>query len=80
VEPPDTAILLAESEQAPMLMLYEKDLTRALVIPFALLDSDWPLQASFPIFIANALDYFSRSLRTTAKPLYARARSCGLYG
>lgn len=79
VEPPDTAILLAESEQAPMLMLYEKDLTRALVIPFALLDSDWPLQASFPIFIANALDYFSRSLRTTAKPLYRTGEIVPVY-
>jgi len=70
VEPPSAATVLAESEAAPMLMLYEKDLTRMLIIPFNLFQSDWPLQVSFPIFTANLMDYFTRSLKTTAKPLY----------
>jgi len=70
IEPPSAATILAESEQAPMLVLYERDLMRVLVIPFNLLESDWPLQASFPIFIANVLDYFSRAQRTTAKAAY----------
>ncbi len=70
IEAPDAASILAESESAPMLVLYEKDLTRMLVIPFNLFQSDWPLQVSFPIFVANVMDYFTRSLKTTAKPLY----------
>lgn len=79
VEPPTSAIILAESDTAPMMMLYEKDQTKMLVIPFGIFQSDWPLQASFPIFTANLLDYFTRSLKTTAKPLYRTGEIVPLY-
>lgn len=69
-EYPDTALVLAESELAPMLLLYEKEPIRMLVIPFDLKNSDWPLQVSFPIFMSNILDYFTRSLQTTARAAY----------
>jgi len=46
---------LVESPEGPLLVLTPRAEGDVLVIGFDLMDSDWPLRASFPIFIANVL-------------------------
>ncbi len=55
VEPPIWAPVLVNSDQGPILMAGERGGVRVAVVAFKLLDSEWPLKVSYPLFIANAL-------------------------
>jgi hypothetical protein len=48
---------LIETDQGPLLAVRESGGTRSLFLAFEPLQSDFPLQVGFPIFIANALDF-----------------------
>lgn len=52
---------LVESAEGPLLIQTPRAEGDVLVIGFDLMDSDWPLRASFPIFIANVLSEVRRS-------------------
>lgn len=49
--------VLAESRAGPLVVLAE-GAKRQVYVAFKPLESDFPLQVGFPIFIANTLDYF----------------------
>lgn len=53
----DDANVLAESTAGPLLVARQTPKNRTVYLGFTPLDSDFPLQVGFPIFIANALDY-----------------------
>ena len=55
VEPPSWAPILCGSDQGPILAAGERGGVRVAVVAFRLLDSDWPLNVSYPIFIENVL-------------------------
>lgn len=52
---------LVESTEGPLLLQTPRAEGDVLVIGFDLMDSDWPLRASFPIFIANVLSEVRRT-------------------
>ena len=58
---------LVESPSAPMLAAGEHDGQRAVWVGFNPLDSTWPLRVSFPIFIANAMDWLSPEVGTSLR-------------
>lgn len=67
VRPPGWGLPLVESPATPLLLAGELDQRRLIWIGFDPLQSTWPLRISFPIFIANAVDWLNpSSLNTTA--------------
>jgi Mg-chelatase subunit ChlD len=59
VKPPDWAQVVVESRQGPLILAGEQNHQRIVFITFDLLDSRWPLRISFPIFIANAIQWLN---------------------
>ncbi len=57
VRPAATAEVLALSSAGPLLVSSASPVRRQLFLAFAPLESDFPLQVAFPIFVANALDF-----------------------
>lgn len=49
---------IAETESSPVVVLWGSEQKRMLILGFDLLESDFPLQASFPIFISNLIYWF----------------------
>ena len=54
---PTWAVALVESPQAPLILAGELGRQRIVWIGFDILESNWPLRVSFPIFIANAVEW-----------------------
>ena len=50
---------LVESPQAPLILAGELGRQRIIWIGFDVLESNWPLRVSFPIFIANAVEWLN---------------------
>jgi Ca-activated chloride channel family protein len=50
--------ILAEGD-APLVWVYESRDIRAVVLPFALNQSDLPLHPAFPVLVANAIDWLA---------------------
>lgn len=57
VKPKGTAEVLALSSAGPLVVSSRSGGMRQIYVSFEPLQSDFPLQVSFPIFIANALDF-----------------------
>lgn len=55
-------------EGLPLIFAWEKGRTRAIVVTFKLLESDWPLRLSFPLFLSNALDWLREEDRAQPRP------------
>ena len=62
VEPPMWGESLVESSSYPLLISGELQQQKIIWISFDLLKSTWPLRVSFPIFIANAVEWLSPSV------------------
>ena len=56
---PSWAISLAEAPQAPLILAGDLGRQRIIWIGFDTLQSNWPLRVSFPIFIANAVEWLN---------------------
>jgi Ca-activated chloride channel family protein len=56
---PAWAVSIAESPQAPLILAGELGRQRIVWIGFDPLESNWPLRVSFPIFIANAVEWLN---------------------
>ena len=54
---PTWAVSLVETPQAPIILAGELGRQRIVWIGFDVLESNWPLRVSFPIFIANAVEW-----------------------
>lgn len=59
VKPPAWGVPLVESPRTPLLLAGELEQRRVAWIGFDALQSTWPLRISFPIFIANAVDWLN---------------------
>jgi hypothetical protein len=59
VKPPTWGISLVDSPQTPLLIAGELSRQRLIWIGFDPLQSTWPLRISFPIFMANAVDWLN---------------------
>lgn len=58
IEPTGTAFLLAEAQQGPLVVAQE-GARRHIHVAFEPLKSDFPLSVSFPIFLANAIQFLA---------------------
>ncbi len=56
---PPWAVSLADSPQAPLILAGELGAQRIIWIGFDTLESNWPLRISFPIFVANAVEWLN---------------------
>jgi hypothetical protein len=56
---PGWAVSLADAPQAPLMFAGELGRQRIIWIGFDILESNWPLRVSFPIFIANAVEWLN---------------------
>jgi len=66
--PPFAAPIVEAPDNVPLIFSYEKGRTRAVVVTFKLLDSDWPLRLSFPLFLSNALDWLREEGHSQTRP------------
>lgn len=66
---PTWAVPLVEAPQSPLIMAGELDGRRIVWVGFDVLESNWPLRVSFPIFIANAVEWLNPASVKTAQLL-----------
>jgi Ca-activated chloride channel family protein len=59
IKPPAWGSVLIEAPQGPLLVAGEIERRRVVWIGFDLLGGTWPLRVSFPIFIANSVDWLN---------------------
>jgi len=59
VKTPSWAVAVVESPQTPLVLAGELGRQRILWLAFDTLESTWPLRISFPIFIANAVEWLN---------------------
>jgi len=59
VKTPTWAVSLVDSPSAPLILAGELGRQRIVWIGFDTLQSTWPLRISFPIFVANAVDWLN---------------------
>ena len=59
VKTPTWAVAVADSPQTPLILAGELARRRIVWLGFDTLESTWPLRVSFPIFIANAVDWLN---------------------
>ena len=59
VKTPTWALSVADSPQTPLILAGELARQRIVWLGFDTLESTWPLRISFPIFIANAVDWLN---------------------
>ncbi len=72
VKPPPWAIPLVEASQTPLILAGEIKRQRVIWAGFDLLQSTWPLRVSFPIFVANAMEWLD-SANTAQRDFMLRA-------
>lgn len=56
---PDGARTLMTADAGAAMAIVERDGVRHVVAGFDVLQTNWPMQVSFPVFIANAVDWLS---------------------
>lgn len=61
VKPKGLGETLAQTSVGPLVVASKDASKRQIFVAFAPLESDFPLQVGFPIFVANALDFLSGS-------------------
>jgi Ca-activated chloride channel homolog len=57
--PPPWAVSILEAPQAPLIVAGDLGRQRIVWVGFDPLESNWPLRVSFPIFIANAVEWLN---------------------
>lgn len=58
-EPPPWAVAILETPQTPLILAGDRGRQRIVWVGFDPLESNWPLRVSFPIFIANAVEWLN---------------------
>ena len=56
---PSWAVSLVDAPQAPLMLAGDLGRQRIIWIGFDVLESNWPLRVSFPIFVANAVEWLN---------------------
>lgn len=67
VRTPSWAVALVESPQTPLVLAGELGRQRIAWIGFDTLQSTWPLRISFPIFVANLVDWLNPATANAAR-------------
>jgi VWA domain-containing protein/aerotolerance regulator-like protein len=67
VKTPPWGVSLVDSPATPLLVAGELQRQRVVWVGFDVLQSTWPLRISFPIFVANAVDWLNPSASRNAE-------------
>jgi Ca-activated chloride channel homolog len=67
VKAPPWGVSLVDSPMTPLLVAGELQRQRVVWVGFDVLQSTWPLRISFPIFVANAVDWLNPSATRNAE-------------
>ncbi len=67
VKTPGWAVPLVEAQQTPLIMAGELNRQKIIWIGFDPLQSTWPLRISFPMFIANAIEWLNPAATKTGQ-------------
>jgi hypothetical protein len=59
VKSPSWGLVLVEAQQTPLVIAGERGRQRMVWVGFDSLQSTWPLRVSFPIFMANAMEWLN---------------------
>jgi hypothetical protein len=59
VKPPSWGLPLVDSPRTPLIVAGELNRQRIVWVAFDLVESNWPLLVSFPIFMVNAVDWLN---------------------
>ena len=59
VKTPPLAVSLVDAQKSPLILAGELSRQRIVWIGFDVMESNWPLRISFPIFIANAVEWLN---------------------
>lgn len=59
IRPPAWGTVVADSPQGPLIVAGERGRQRVVWVAFDVLNSTWPLRVSFPMFVANAVDWLN---------------------
>jgi hypothetical protein len=62
VEPGTASVSLASAERGPGIVEVSKGDTHALVVPFDYMESSWPVDLSFVVFLASSLTYLGEEV------------------
>lgn len=80
VELPPQAAVVVEARETPLVFSFKRENLRAVCVPFSVLESDWPLRPSFPLAVANVLEYLGteegdwKPSGTPGEPIRVRSR------
>lgn len=67
VKTPPWALAVVEASEAPLILAGELEKRRVVWLAFDPLQSTWPLRISFPIFVANAVEWLSPATVSAAR-------------
>lgn len=70
LKPAPESEVLAESPQGPLVVLHREGRSVHLVVAFNPMQSNWPLRASYPVFVLNALQFIAASSDLSVRPSY----------
>jgi hypothetical protein len=70
LEVPPEAKVLIDGLKGPMVVLDREGRSTNLVCAFDVLQSNWPLKLSFPVFIHSALQYLALGAEMSVRPSY----------
>lgn len=72
VKTPSWAVALVDGQRTPLVLAGELDRQKIVWIGFDTLQSTWPLRISFPIFMANVVEYLNPAAEKNSQ-LFVRA-------
>lgn len=72
--PPET-LTLVDGVQGPMVVLHREGRSTHLVVGFDLLESNWPLRVSFPVFLQQAMQFLAVGSELNVREAFAPGAS-----
>jgi hypothetical protein len=62
--------VLVDGTNCPLVVLHREDRAVHLIIPFDVMDSNWPLRSTFPVFLYQTLQYMALGTDLQLRPSY----------
>jgi von Willebrand factor type A domain/Aerotolerance regulator N-terminal len=62
--------VLVEGTNGPLVILHRENRAFHLIVPFDIIDSSWPLQPTFPVFLYQTLQFMSLGTNMEMRPSY----------
>jgi Ca-activated chloride channel family protein len=69
IKPPPWARVMVESDLGPIILAFEREGVRGVVIALDFNSSDWGLDISYPIFMSNTVRWLSQSAKAIEQPV-----------